>query len=61
MIGDSETDVTAARRARVPVVAVTWGYSAVPARELNADRVVERFAEVPEAANALLAGVAARA
>jgi phosphoglycolate phosphatase len=61
MIGDSETDVTAARRARVPVVAVTWGYSAVPAHELNADRVVERFAEVPEAANALLATTAARA
>ena len=52
---------SAARRARVPVVAVTWGYSAVPARELNADRVVERFAEVPEAANALLATIAARA
>jgi phosphoglycolate phosphatase len=61
MIGDSETDVTTARRARVPVVAVTWGYSAVPARELNADRVVERFAEVPEAASALLATIAARA
>jgi phosphoglycolate phosphatase len=61
MIGDSETDVTAARRARVPVVAVAWGYSAVPARELNADRVVERFAEVPEAATALLAATAARA
>jgi phosphoglycolate phosphatase len=61
MIGDSETDVTAARRARVPVVAVAWGYSAVPARELNADRVVERFAEVPDAANALLASIAARA
>jgi len=53
--------VTAARRARVPVVAVAWGYSAVPARELNADRVVERFAEVPEAATALLAATAARA
>ncbi len=61
MIGDSEIDVTAARRARVPVVAVTWGYSAVPAHELNADRVVERFAEVPEAASALLAALATRA
>ena len=61
MIGDSETDVTTARRAQVPVLAVTWGYSAVPARELKADRVVERFAEVPEAAKALLAKTAARA
>jgi phosphoglycolate phosphatase len=61
MIGDSETDVTAARRANVPVVAVTWGYSAVPARELAADRVVERFADVPQAAQALLATVGARA
>jgi phosphoglycolate phosphatase len=61
MIGDSETDVTLARRAGVPVVAVSWGYSAIPAYELNADRVVERFAAVPEAANALLAAIGARA
>lgn len=61
MIGDSETDVTTARRAKVPVVAVTWGYSAVPAYALDADRVVESFAEIPEAANALLATTAARA
>jgi hypothetical protein len=33
----------------------------VPAHELNADRVVERFADVPEAANALLAALTARA
>jgi phosphoglycolate phosphatase len=61
MIGDSETDVTLARRAKVPVVAVSWGYSSIPVRELNADRLVDRFAEIPEAAAALLASAGARA
>jgi phosphoglycolate phosphatase len=41
MVGDSETDVNGARNAGVPVVAVTWGYTAVPAAELGADALVE--------------------
>ncbi len=47
MVGDSRTDVATARAANVPVVAVNFGYSDVPAAELGADRVVGRLLEVP--------------
>lgn len=47
MVGDTATDVAAARAAGIPVVAVAYGYSPVPARELGADAVIERFAELP--------------
>jgi phosphoglycolate phosphatase len=54
MVGDSRIDVAAARAAKVPVVAVSFGYSDVPPAELSADRVVDRLAEVPAAVAALL-------
>lgn len=41
MVGDSETDVNGARAAGIPVVAVTWGYTAVPVTELGADTLVD--------------------
>jgi phosphoglycolate phosphatase len=43
MIGDSANDVAVARAARVPVVLVAYGYTRVPATELGADAVIERF------------------
>ena len=55
MVGDSETDVLTARRAQVPMVAVSWGYSRVPARDLGADRLIERMDELPAAVEELLA------
>ena len=48
-VGDSETDVATARNAGVPVVLVTFGYSIVPVSELGADRLVEKFSELPAA------------
>jgi len=54
MVGDSRTDVAAARAANVPVVAVSFGYSEVPAAELGADRVIDRLAEAPAAIAELL-------
>jgi phosphoglycolate phosphatase len=54
MVGDSETDMLTARRARVPVVAVGWGYSRVPASELGADRLIERMLELPQVVEELL-------
>jgi phosphoglycolate phosphatase len=54
MVGDSETDVLTARRAKVPVVAVSWGYSRVPAGELGADRLITRMSELPRAVEDLL-------
>ena len=53
MVGDSEIDVAAARNLGVPAIAVAYGYAAVPAAELGADAVIERFAELPAAIAAL--------
>ncbi|MBM3505399.1 MAG: phosphoglycolate phosphatase [Alphaproteobacteria bacterium] len=49
MVGDSGTDVAAARHAGVPVVAVSYGYTAVPPRELGADAVIDHATELPAA------------
>jgi phosphoglycolate phosphatase len=46
MVGDSMNDVAVARNAGVKVVAVTFGYTTIPPRELGADRVIERFNEL---------------
>lgn len=53
MVGDSANDVLAARAAGLPVVAVTFGYTRVPAADLGADRVIDRFADLPAALAAL--------
>jgi phosphoglycolate phosphatase len=55
MVGDSAADVNAARSAGVPVVAVSFGYTEIPARDLGADAVIDRFADLPETARRLLA------
>jgi phosphoglycolate phosphatase len=49
MIGDSRNDVVSAQAAGLPVVVVSFGYTTVPPRELGADRVIDRFAELPAA------------
>jgi phosphoglycolate phosphatase len=49
MIGDSQTDIDAARAAGIPVVAVTFGYTAVPVRKLGPDAVIDSFAELAPA------------
>lgn len=54
MVGDSATDVKAARAAGVRVVAVEFGYSPVPAAELGADAVIGHMAELPEAIRGLM-------
>ena len=50
MIGDSRNDVLSAKAAGVRVVAVSYGYTKVPAAELGADRVIDRFAELLDVA-----------
>ncbi len=49
MVGDSANDVQAARAAGWPVVAVSFGYTRIPAAELGADRLIDRFDELPNA------------
>lgn len=54
MVGDSESDIGAARNASVPSVAVTYGYCEGPVSELGADAVIDSFAELPSVAARLL-------
>lgn len=54
MVGDSGVDLAAARAAALPAVLVSFGYSAVPIEELGADRVIDHFDELFDAANALM-------
>ena len=49
MVGDSITDVSMARAAKTPVIAVAYGYTEIAPQELGADRVIENLAELPEA------------
>jgi phosphoglycolate phosphatase len=49
MVGDSHNDVAAARAAGVRCILVDYGYTAVPARDLGADRVIGGFAELEAA------------
>jgi phosphoglycolate phosphatase len=53
MVGDSITDISTARAANVPVVAVDFGYSDVPVTTLGPDRVISGFEELPAAIAAL--------
>ena len=54
MIGDSAADVAIARAAGVPVIAVDFGYSDVPAPLLEADLVIGHFEQLPGAVASLL-------
>jgi phosphoglycolate phosphatase len=54
MVGDSQTDITAAKSACIPVVAVDFGYTEIPVRELAPDKVISHFDDLPEAVAALL-------
>ena len=47
VVGDSEVDCAAALAARLPVIAVSWGYAKTPVAEIGADAVVSHFHEVP--------------
>jgi phosphoglycolate phosphatase len=48
MVGDSTYDVRAARNAKVPVVALSFGYNDLPAAELGADAVIDHYDDLIE-------------
>ncbi|MCJ8142106.1 HAD hydrolase-like protein [Ancylobacter sp. A5.8] len=54
MVGDSMTDVLAAKNARVPVVVVPFGYTDIPAEELGGDAFITHFDRLPETVEHLL-------
>jgi phosphoglycolate phosphatase len=55
MIGDSRTDIATARAAAVPIIAVDFGYSDVPIRTLDPDRIISSYADLPAAIRELAA------
>lgn len=54
MVGDSINDIAAARAVPVPVIAVDFGYTDRPVRELGPDTVISHYDELPATAAALL-------
>lgn len=59
MVGDSLSDVAAAKAAGIPVVAVTFGYSDVPVADLAPDRVIDHFDDLFPTVQLLVQGAAA--
>jgi phosphoglycolate phosphatase len=53
MVGDSGTDIATARAVGIPVVAVDFGYSETPIRDLRPDRLISHFNELADAVFAL--------
>jgi phosphoglycolate phosphatase len=54
MVGDAGPDVGVARRAGVPVIGVTFGYTEVPIADLKPDRLISRMADLPGAIESLV-------
>ncbi|MBX3504389.1 MAG: phosphoglycolate phosphatase [Parvibaculum sp.] len=54
MVGDSETDVHAAKNAKLPSICVTFGYTRIPVAELEAEATIDHFDEFPAALAKLL-------
>jgi len=54
MVGDSQTDIAAAKACAIPVVAVDFGYSAVAVARLDPDKIISHFNDLPESIAALL-------
>jgi phosphoglycolate phosphatase len=54
MVGDAGTDVGVARRAGVPVIGVTFGYTDIPMAELKPDRVIAHMSDLAAAVDELL-------
>ena len=53
MVGDAGTDVGVARRAGVPVIGVSFGYTEVPIADLKPDRVIHHMRELKGALEGL--------
>jgi phosphoglycolate phosphatase len=53
MVGDAGTDIGVARRAGVPVIGVSFGYTDVPIAELKPDRLIHHMRDLPAAVVAL--------
>ena len=57
MIGDSNADILTARRAGIPSVGVTFGYTDVPMADLGPDRIISHYDQLKSALDELMPGV----
>jgi len=53
MIGDSENDALSAQAAPMPLILMRYGYARIDPAQLGADRVLDRFEELPQALSTL--------
>jgi phosphoglycolate phosphatase len=53
MVGDAGPDIGVARRAGVPVIGVSFGYTDVPIADLKPDRVIDHMSELKAAVESL--------
>jgi len=49
MVGDSRSDIDAAKAASIPVIAVDFGYTPVPVSDLGPDVVISHFDQIHDA------------
>lgn len=49
MVGDSRSDIDAAKAASIPVIAVDFGYTPVPVNELGPDLIISHFDQIHDA------------
>jgi phosphoglycolate phosphatase len=61
LVGDSATDAGAARAAGAGLILVSFGYSEIPAADLHADILIDRFDQLPNACARLLGACGAGA
>lgn len=54
MVGDSASDIGAARAARVPSIVVSFGYTEIAPAELGADHLIDHFRDLPALAARIL-------
>jgi phosphoglycolate phosphatase len=54
LVGDAATDAGAARAAKVGLILVSFGYTEIPAADLNPDILIHSFDELPDACVRLL-------
>jgi len=58
MIGDSESDVFTAKKAGIPVVGCTFGYSPVPMEQIGPDAIIASYGELQGAISSAVQAVA---
>ncbi len=54
MVGNSKTDIETAQNAKIPVVAVDFGYTDLPVEAYEPDRVISHFDDLWEAVESLV-------